>query len=55
MEAIAIPADLYLDSRIRIRILIGGVFVPKVDYLGKVWEWNTKFMEELETLHMTAA
>ena len=54
MEAIAIPTDLYLDSRIRIRILI-GVFVPKVDYLGKVWESNTKFMEELETLHMTAA
>ena len=44
----------HLDTRIRICILI-NVIVPKLEYVGEVWEGNAKFVKQLETVQMTAA
>ena len=29
--------------------------VPKLEYAGEVWQGNAKFVEQLETVQMTAA
>ena len=29
--------------------------MPKLEYAGRVWEGNTKFVKQLETVQMTAA
>ena len=31
------------------------MIVPKLEYAGAVWEGNTKFVEQVETVQMTAA
>ena len=50
----AILTDPHLDTRIKIRILI-KVIVPKLEYAGKVWKGNAKFVKQLETVRMAAA
>ena len=50
----AILTDLHLDARIEMCILM-NVIVPKLEYAGEVWKGNTKFVEQLETVQMTAA
>ena len=50
----AILTDPHLDTRIKICILM-NVIVPKLEYAGEVWEGNTKFVKQLETVLMTAA
>ena len=31
------------------------MIVPKLEYVGKVWEGHTKFVKQLEAVQMTAA
>ena len=50
----AILTESHVDTRIKTRILI-DVISPKLGYTGEVWEWNTKFVRQLERVQMTAA
>ena len=50
----AILTDPHLGTRIKICILM-NVVVPKLEYAGDVWEGNAKFVQQLETVQMTAA
>ena len=43
-----------LDTRIK-RCILMSVIVPKLDYAGEVWEGNTKFEKQMETVQVTAA
>ena len=36
-------------------LLWSPVIVPKLEYAGKLWEGNAKFVKQLETVQMTAA
>ena len=50
----AILTDSHLDTRIERCILMNGT-VPKLEYAGEVLEGNVELVQELETVHMTAA
>ena len=50
----AILTKPHLDTRINVCILI-SVIVPKLEYAGRVWEGNAKFVKQLEAVQMTAA
>ena len=50
----AIPTDAYLDTKIKICILM-NMILPKLGHAGEVWEGNAKFVIRLETVQMTAA
>ena len=52
MDAILTCSHLYTWSKVCIEI---NVIVPKLEYAGRVWEGNTKFVKQLETVQMTAA
>ena len=50
----AILPDPRLDSRFKICFLINVVF-PKFEHVGEAWEGNAKFVNQLETVQITAA
>ena len=50
----AILTGPHLDTRIK-RCTLMSVIVPKLKYVGEVWEGNAKFVKQLETVQMTAA
>ena len=50
----AILTDSHLNTWIKICFLT-NVIVPKLEYAGEVREGNAKFVNQLETVHMTAA
>ena len=50
----AILTDPHLDTRIEIYILTNMV-APKLAYAGEVWEGNSKLVNQLETMQMTAS
>ena len=50
----AILADPHFDAGIEIYVLM-NMIVPMLDYAGEVWQGNTKFAEQLETIQITAA
>ena len=50
----AILTDSRLDTKVK-RCILMNVIVPNLEYSGKTWGGNAKFVKQLEAVRMTAA